>query len=205
LLATELHFNRKRQFSGLRCVGDMGDMQGVLDIRGSVDQRRKLVLSTQINGGVPGAASTLRHELDLPPNAMVHDAFAPRSELRNLHVGQKWTVPVYRPFPPNSPVQIVAARAERHELILWDGQDVETILVVYYSDAGSGLQSSREPIGREWVRSDGIVLQHEVRWSGAVIRFERMPNPEGEAVTELLSDVAHPRLWVLPNPLSKPQ
>lgn len=196
LIATELRFDHQQQFTGFQCVADLGDMRGLLEIQGTVDERRKLLLKSRLNapfGG--GAAKELKQEVDLPSNAVVGDAFAPRSELKKLHVGQKWTIPVYRPFPPNSPVQIVAAHAERHELILWDGRDVETILVVYRSDAGVGLQSARDPIAREWVRDDGLILQQEVRWSGSVIRFERLPDALQEPIEQLLSSAAHSRLW----------
>ncbi len=195
LLATELRFNSRRQFTGLQTVVDLADVRGFLRTRGRVDERHKLTLTTSIGGSAGATENQLRHEIDLPTNAVVNDAFAPRSELKNLHVGQKWTIPVCRPFPPNSPVQIVAAQAERHELILWDGHDVETILVVYHADAGSGLRANREPIAREWVRDDGLVLQHELRFSGTVIRFERIPESFHEPVTEYLSDTVHPRLW----------
>ena len=195
LLATEMRFNTHKEFTGFRTVGELPKLSGQFVIEGKVEPPRKLVLITQIPTPFGGATKPLRHELDLPADAVVTDAFAPRSELKNLHVGQKWTIPVYRPFPPNSPVQIIAAHAERHELMLWDGRDVETILVVYYDEAGSGLISTREPIAREWVRDDGLVLQQEVRWSGAVIRFERQPESAREAMDDLLSNEANPGLW----------
>jgi hypothetical protein len=194
LLATEMRFDKEQRFTSFQTIVDLGEMKGFLRLRGRTDERGKLLLTTRI-GSVGGKEKSLRHELDLPTNAIINDSFAPRPELKNLRVGQKWTIPVYRPFPPNSPVQIVAAHAERHELILWDGHDVETILVVYRDEAGSGLNATREPIAREWVRSDGVVLQHEVRWSGTNIRFERIPEAFSETVTEFLSDEVHPRYW----------
>jgi hypothetical protein len=195
LLATELRFDRQRQFTGFQTVADLGELPEFLRIHGVVDEQRKLDLTTRFGDSVGGPGKVLRHKIELPSNAVVNDSFAPRAELRNLQVGQKWTIPVYRPFPPNSPVQIVAAHAERHELILWDGHDVETILVVYRSDAGSGLGSALEPVAREWIRDDGLVLQQEVRWSGATIRFERMAEGLPEPIAEFLSDDKHGRLW----------
>lgn len=195
LLATELQFDDHRRFTGFQCIADMGTIRDLLKIQGEVDERQKLVVTTRLTAPFGSGPKHLTNELDLPSNALVSDSFAPRSELKRLHVGQKWTVPVYRPFPPNSPVQIIAAHAERHELILWDNGDVETILVVYRSDAGVGLNTGREPIAREWVRADGLVLQQEVRWSGTVIRFERVPPNHQEPVEELLSSESHARLW----------
>ena len=195
LLATQLRFNQQRQFTGFHTIGDWGSLHGVFNVQGHVNERRKLQLRMQIGDVVGGAQKSLRYEVDLPPNAVINDAFAPRPELRNLQVGQRWTIPVYRPFPPKSPVQIIAAHAERHELILWDGRDVETVLVVYRSDAGSGLGATQEPVAREWVREDGLVLQNEVYWSNATIRFERLPEVFPEPLLELLGDEKQPRLW----------
>lgn len=196
LLATELKFNSERQFTGFHTTGDWGSLRGILNVQGRVDDWHKLDLKMQIGSVLGEGQKTFRYEVDLPPNAVIKDAFAPRPELRNLQVGQKWTIPVYRPFPPKSPVQIIAAHAERHELILWDGRDVETILVVYRADAGSGLGATQEPVAREWIRDDGLVLQNEVYWSNATIRFERLPDVFPEPLVEMLGDDKQPRLWL---------
>jgi hypothetical protein len=137
----------------------------------------------------------LRQELELPPDALVSDAFTPRSELKKLHVGQSWTIPVYRPFPPNSPLEIVAVHVEGHEGIIWEGKDVETLRVVYRTDAGSGIRASRDPVGREWVRRDGTVLRQEIGMSGLQLRFERLPPDNLDTRKNLLDPARHPALW----------
>lgn len=195
LVATELQFAQDRRLKEFYTTADVGDMQGMLRVTGVADQRGKLRLSTRVGGagGIP--VTHLRQQLDLPPNAVVGDAYAPRSELRNLTPGQEWTIPVYQPFPPNSPVRIIAAKAEQLEVILWDGKDVETIRVVYHDEAGTGLQATRAPIGREWVRADGLVLQQEIRWGGAVILFERQPDALNQPLVDALDSNKQPRLW----------
>jgi hypothetical protein len=195
-LATEMRFDHDRQFQQFQTVIDMGDVKDCLTIQGKVIEHSRIQVTTHWGSGIGGAPQSIRQEIRLPNQALISDGFAPRSELRNLSVGQKWTIPVYRPFPPNSPVQIVQAVAERLEVILWEGREVETIVVVYREDAGSGLHASREPIGCEWVREDGAVLQQELRLSGLKVKFERLTPMMVDAEIEKLDPARHPRLWI---------
>lgn len=137
----------------------------------------------------------LAREIELPPGAMVGDALAPRSELKNLVVGQSWTVPVYRPFPPGSPPQIIQATVKHLEFIFWEGSEIETMLVEYQSVAGSNINIASDPIGREWVRSDGTVIRQQVIFSGLKFQFERLPVEHQDARIELLDTDKHARLW----------
>ena len=140
----------------------------------------------------------LSREIDLPADTLVSDSLTPRAELRNLSLGQTWTFPVYRAFPPNSPVQIVQGQVEQHEIIFWDSRDVETMLVVYRAAGGPGLNFSDGPLGKEWVRRDGVVLQQEVSFSGLSLRFERLPaSATDNAHKAWLTDDAHARFWTL--------
>jgi hypothetical protein len=151
-----------------------------LKIDGQIREDGKLEVLARFGEAAGGVASQdgalLRQTVDLPKNVLFEDAFTPRGELKNLHVGQSWTIPVYRPFPPNSPVQILAVEVERHEVVFWEGRDVEAMVLTYRSDAGSGLTASREPLATEWVRSDGLVLRQEVSLSGVRLQFERLPS-----------------------------
>lgn len=194
LVATELRFTADQRLTGLQAVADLGDIPGFITLDGQLTPPDQLRLTTRLLGGGGESGRRWTNDLRLPPQALVSDAFTPRPELRSLELGQRWTMPIYRPFPPNAPIQIVAATAERHELILWHGEDVETILVVYRDEAGSGLGTNREPIAREWVR-EGQVLQSEVRWSGMTLHFERAEEPDQEPVVEWLDTNRHPRLW----------
>ena len=52
--------------------------------------------------------------------------------------------------------------------MIWNGRLVETLLVVYRKDQGSGSRSADEYIGRLWVRPDnGMVLKQEIMLLGS--------------------------------------
>jgi hypothetical protein len=118
----------------------------------------------------------------------VGDSLSPRSELRNLHVGQQWTIPTYRPFPPNSPVQILLAKVEKSEFIEWNGELVEALVVSYQDEAGSGIGTARKPIGRTWVQPDGTVLKQEVMFSSLRFTFLRLSSTEALDAVAWLED-----------------
>lgn len=196
LLATELRYDSQRQFTDFRSKADIGDMRDLLQLQGVMEAGNNLKITTHIGSPFAGQSKqVMRHEIQLPREALVNDAFAPRPELRNLRVGQRWTIPIYRPFPSNSKVQIVEALAERLDVLVWDARDVETVLVVYREEAGSGLHFSREPIAREWVAANGMVVQREVRLSGLKLLFERLPQAAIDPEIEMLDSKLHPRLW----------
>ena len=110
-------------------------------LSGDTDVNGTLNLEARMFDSPSGGSGTqiLKREIELPAGALVGDALAPRPELKNLAVGQSWTVPVYRPFPPDSPPQIIQATVKHLEPILWEGNEVETMLVLYQSEAGSNI------------------------------------------------------------------
>ena len=111
----------------------------------------------------------------LPVDSLMGDALSPQSLLPNLRVGQTWTVPIYSPFrPPNSPMEVLQAKVERGALIVWEGAEVSTLVVVYTSDTGSGLSNATAPRGRCWVAHDGRVLRQEFALAQATVSFERV-------------------------------
>jgi hypothetical protein len=194
-LATRLWFDDQRltEFQAIVHVQPMPDL---LCMRGRIVETGKLEVVAWIGDlGRPDGRELLRRTLDLPSNVLVNDSFTPRAELSQLRLGQSWTVPVYRPFPPNSPPQIVQAEVERHDVIFWGGDDVETFLVAYRTEAGSGLRATREPVGREWVRPDGMVLRQEISLSGMQLRFDREPGTLVEYLASDLSEKQHPERW----------
>ncbi len=198
LVASQTHFDQQRRFAGFHTVVDLGDMQGFLVLWGQVDEAGKLHVQARVNNGLTGggAGTPIVHRvIELPQDALVSDWLAPRPELKNLAVGQSWTIPVYRPFPPNSPPQIIEATVVRHDPIFWQSQDTETMLVEYRSDAGASINIASDPVGREWVRRDGTVLRQEVIFSGLRFRFERLLDHGDDLRAELLDDATHPRLW----------
>jgi hypothetical protein len=198
VLATRLVFDEERQLAALRTVLDLAETPSFLTVTGKVTDDRKLSVVVQFAeewGGGGEGQQEFRQQLDLPANALVGDSFTPRVKLEDLQVGQSWTIPVYRAFPPNSPVQIVEAKVERHDIIFWEGSDVETMLVVYRPEAGSGLRAANQATAREWVRPDGLVLRQELAFSGLTLRFERRQQALLGIDDALLDDDQHPRYW----------
>ncbi len=185
-IASRLQFNDQHLLRTIDAAIAVADTPHVLNLHGVVGESNTLDVVAFAGSRFPdasGGEDLLRHQFNLPRDVLVGDAFAPSSELKNLTVGQTWTIPVYRPFPPNSPVQIIEAKAERLELLYWNGETVEVMLVLYRGDAGSGIAATRQPTGRVWVRPDGVVLRQEVMVSSLRLVFERIA--DGEEVTKL--------------------
>ena len=127
-------------------------------------------------------------EQALPPNALVADELSPQTRLPGLRVGQTWTMPLYSPFsPPTSPIEILAARVEESQQFSWAGNLVLTRVVVYRSDAGSGLGSG-EVRGRMWVREDGLVLAQEITLLRSRFQFVRLSDERCAQVAAMLGD-----------------
>ncbi|HZZ27523.1 MAG TPA: hypothetical protein VFE46_05895 [Pirellulales bacterium] len=114
----------------------------------------------------------------LPGDALVSDELSPQLCLTGLRIGQEWTVPVFSPLrPPNNPVDVLQARVERREVLIWEGQGAAVNLVEYRADSGSALSSTSQPRARIWVRDDGAVLKQEVSILGSDLTFLRL-SPE---------------------------
>jgi hypothetical protein len=194
LVATRMTFDANRRLSHFDTNIDLSGFQDFLRLEGTVKDDGKLDIVAQLSSGSFGAGQTFKHSVQLPPEALVEGSLSPRPELKGLHIGQKWTIPVFRSFPPNSPVQILQAEVEQHDIILWGTDEVETKLVVYRTEAGSGVHATREPISREWVRHDGAVLRQQVRFSGLELTFEREPEGSTDSRIGKLDELQR-RLW----------
>jgi hypothetical protein len=173
VVATRMTFDADRQLSRFDTTIDLSEFRNFLRLDGTVQEDSKLDIAVRFSSGGVGSEQTFNHTVQLPPEALVEGSLSPRPELKDLYIGQKWTIPVFRSFPPNSPVQILQAEVEKHELIQWGPGEVETKLVVYRTEAGSGVHATREPVSREWVRDDGLVVRQQVRFSGLELTFER--------------------------------
>jgi hypothetical protein len=194
VVATRMTFDADRRLARFDTNIDLSDFRDFLRLEGTVQEDGKLDIVAQLSSGSFGSGHTFKHSVQLPPEALVEGSLSPRPELKDLYIGQTWTIPVFRSFPPNSPIQILQAEVEKHEIIMWGSDEVETKLVVYRSEAGSGVQATREPISREWVRPDGEVLRQQVRFSGLELTFER--EPEGTIDPRIAKlDELQRRLW----------
>jgi hypothetical protein len=198
LVATRMTFDADRRLSRFDTNIDLSDFRDFLRIEGTVQEGGKLDIVAQLSSGNTsgnlGLGQTFKHSVQLPPEALVEGALSPRPELKDLYIGQKWTIPVFRSFPPNSPVQILQAEVEKHDVIMWGSDEVEVKLVVYRTEAGSGVHATREPISREWVRDDGAVLRQQVHFSGLELTFEREDEGSIDPRIDKLDELQR-RLW----------
>lgn len=111
----------------------------------------------------------------LPPNALLGDALSPQGRLPNLKVGQAWTMPVYSPLrPPTSPIEMLSAKVERRELMMWRERMVDVFVVVFRSDPAAELSSNQTTRAKAWVQSDGTVLKQEITLMSSRLTFERL-------------------------------
>ncbi len=172
IVATRMRFAPDRRMIGFDTTIDLSGFDDFLKLTGNVGPDGKLAIVAKLSDAL-GSGQTFKHSVQLPPEALVEGSLSPRAELSGLYVGQTWTIPVFRSFPPNSPVQILEATVEEHELLTWNANEVETKLVVYRTEAGSGVQATRDPISREWVNKDGEILQQQVMFSGLELTFVR--------------------------------
>jgi len=104
---------------------------------------------------------------DYEPRTVVQDVLRPLDRLPGLHVGQRWESRVVNPF--TGQVDRVRVEVARRGLIHWDGNPVTTFEVV---------QHMGPLIMKTWVRTDGIILRHEVPFPYVRLVLER--RPEGE-------------------------
>jgi hypothetical protein len=156
-----------------------GEIRDLMRVAGTVDDRRLDITVFGMSDTSSGQPATLRElyrkEVVLPPNVMVSNTFSPQPRLADLRVGQRWTFPVYRPFPPGSAAEIMEAQVEADATLDYLGEPTRALLVVYRREAGSGISAAQEPTGRMWVRGDGTVLRQELRVANLQLTFDRTP------------------------------
>jgi hypothetical protein len=151
----------------------------------------------KVQGRLDGSSLTLTVTSDelpatisysLSPNSLLGDELSPQARMPGLRVGQTWTVPLYSPFrSPNSPLEILQATVEREDRFRFDGQFVNTRLIVYRSDPGSGVGGGQTR-GRTWVRDDGVVLRQEVSVFRTPLVFDRLGADQVADVVQALQN-----------------
>lgn len=128
---------------------------------------------------VPRKASerVFRTSVYLPPGALLGDAFSPQARLPDLRVGQAWKAPIYSPLrSPSEPVEILEARVDRVENIVWNEMQTPVFVVVYSSESSGRLAHSRAEIARAWVDGEGRVLRQEAFLATLKLSFDRVPS-----------------------------
>jgi hypothetical protein len=155
---------------------------------------RGTVEGGQLQLVVRSGNQSFSHELSLPPKALLADALSPQTRLPGLHIGQTWSVPVFNPiWPTKSPIEIISAKVEESDTILWDGEPQRTLVVVYRHESGTAGKADQKNVqGRLWVRDDGVVLRQEAMLFDSSIVFVRLT---GEEAAKLL-EKAGARWWI---------
>jgi hypothetical protein len=116
-----------------------------------------------------------RQELQLNPKTLLGDGISPQTHLPGLRAGQTWTVVIFNPLvPSDKPSEILQAIVEGRETTEWDGQVVETWLVVYRSHAGTAADDTRPPRGKLWVTPEGRVIKQQAALLDATLTFVRL-------------------------------
>ncbi len=104
---------------------------------------------------------------DYEPRSVVQDVLGPLDRLPGLHVGQRWESRVINPF--TGQVDRVRVEVVRRGLIHWEGNPVWTFEVVQHM----------APLSmKTWVRTDGVILRHEVPFPFVRMVLERRPDDE---------------------------
>ncbi len=170
------------KLSGFRSRLRVSDYPNVIQVRGTVDGSQ---LTMVVNQGEP-----MKHYL--PADAMLGDELSPQGRMPGLRLGQTWTVPVcsvLQPQPMQKPkIEILQARVEDHEAITWNGGSVQTLVVVYRADAGTGFRAVHEPRGKLWVDQSGLVLKQECNLYNSRLTFERLNATDAANMIENLPD-----------------
>jgi len=174
------HDASRRDPLGKMLAGEI-DSRFRINIQGTVEGRQ-LKLKVRSGDFVYNTSTYLS------PDALMSDALTPQARLPDLKVGQTWTVPVYSPLrPPTSPVEVLHAKVERREPIVWKDSVVPAYLIVFHTDPGSELTNNREARAKAWVDLDGNVLKQELLLLDARLTFERLPEDH-----QLLKGIAAP-------------
>jgi hypothetical protein len=159
----------------------VADIKDAIKVQGQIEGSA-LKLTVQ-SGEIP-----YKIERYLPPDALLTDELSPQAHMPRLRVGQTWTVPLYSPFrPPNSPIEILQARVERADRITWGGRSINSLVIEFRNDAGSGLVGN-ETRGRMWVGEQGLVLRQEVTILRSRLQFIRLPDEAAAEMAAALGD-----------------
>ncbi len=168
------------RLTGFRSSIHIGDVPGEIVMQGTID-------GSQLKLRVDAGEITYNTERFMPRDALIGDELSPQARMPGLHVGQNWTVPVYNPLrPPDSPMEILQATVEGHELLSWNRTGVDTLVVVYRTDSGAAFGAARLPRGKLWVDGSGAVLRQEVEILGAKLAFIRLPEGEPQQVEPII-------------------
>lgn len=119
----------------------------------------------------------------VPSAVRLGDELSPTATMPGLHVGKRWTVPIYSPLKlGGSPIELLHARVGGEETMFWEDQLVRSLIVAYRDDPSP----RREPRFRLWVDRSGKVLRQESNVMGVELAFVRRSDEAADALARSL-------------------
>lgn len=144
--------------------------------------------SVSLDGSVDGEtvsaslrSGELRYDVTrtIPSAIRLGDELSPMATMPGLHVGKRWTVPIYSPLKlGGSPIELLHARVGAEETMFWEDQLVRTLVVAYRDDPSP----RREPKFRIWVDRSGKVLKQDSNVMGVQLVFVRRADDAAESL-----------------------
>jgi len=141
-------------------------------LEGAVDGEK---VSASIRSG------ELRYDVTrtVPSAVRLGDELSPMATMPGLHVGKRWTVPIYSPLKlGGSPIEMLHARVGGEETMFWEDQLVRAFVVAYRDDPSP----RRDPRFRLWVDRTGKVLRQESTIMGVALAFVRRSDESADAL-----------------------
>ncbi|MCA9245627.1 MAG: hypothetical protein KDA42_00900 [Planctomycetales bacterium] len=175
---THLEMDALGEIASFRSTIGMPDIPNLVRMEGRVEDS---ILKLKIRTG------EMQYDIEkaLPSGALLAGELSPQSAFSRLELGQQWTVPVFSPLQsPSNPLEILVARVEAREDLIWDGRTYSSFVVAYRSDSGAGRVAAQRAKGRIWVDEDGRVLQQEVSLLRSQLKFVRLTEQELETYLE---------------------
>jgi hypothetical protein len=182
-----LTFDADKRLSGFESTSTvwLGSSRNVIRVEGTVEGNNLTLSIHSDDLPDPPTLPAVR----IPQQSMVGDALSPQTQMPNLRVGQRWTTQSYNPLRPDSPWEVVQAEVESVEPLVWGNQTEEARLVVFRRDSGFGLLGRRPaPLGRLWVRADGMVLRQEVVFLDSTLVFDRYASLEEAGLADKMDE-----------------
>ena len=175
-LASDLEYDTLGRLSAFRSAARFPPLEeAAIKVTGIIDGAQ---MQLTIRSG--NTAKPYETQLAAPRNSMLNDGLSPQTRLPGLREGQSWTIEVYSPLqPPNpnspqDPREILLATVEGREPVFWAGKHTPCWVVVYRSDSATAAHQSAKPVGKVWVRPDGLILKQQVSVFGATVSFVRL-------------------------------
>ena len=172
---SQLEINSFGHLLGMEATLRWGDFPNVLRLSGAVvDNELRLVPEVMSKVSLPAIKIPIAAETQLA------ESLSPQSRLMGLRLGQAWSMPVFSPLQPATPVEILQAVVAREEPIFWNGRTWNTLVVEYRKSSGAG--GPQEIRGQMWVRPDGLVLKQQAALLTSQLVFVRRLQDEDPGI-----------------------